>query len=86
LFLPFSTILLIFDQKSYPPVGGFSATGAWQKWRFSSPQTVLWLIKHWFSASTFVVKIATFAKRQTVSGHAKYDTDTLKVLSIKTRY
>jgi len=24
----------------------------------------------WFSASTFVVKIATFAKRQNVGGHA----------------
>jgi hypothetical protein len=39
----------------------------WQKWRFSAPQTHLWLIKHWFSASTFVVKIATFAKPETVS-------------------
>jgi hypothetical protein len=29
----------------------------------------LLLIKHWFSASTFVVKIATFAKRQTVAKH-----------------
>ncbi|MCX8473324.1 MAG: hypothetical protein ORN85_06705, partial [Sediminibacterium sp.] len=26
---------------------------------FSAPQTALWLIKHWFSASTIVVKIAT---------------------------
>jgi hypothetical protein len=26
----------------------------------------LWLIKHWFSASTFVVQIATFAKLQNV--------------------
>jgi hypothetical protein len=25
----------------------------------------LWLIKHWFSASTFVVKIATFAELPT---------------------
>ena len=25
-------------------------------WRFSAPQTHLWLIKHWFSADTFVVK------------------------------
>jgi len=41
-------------------------TGVWQKWRFSAPQTHLWLIKHWFSASSFVVKIATFAKLQTV--------------------
>ena len=42
-------------------------TRVWQKWRFSTPQTVLWLIKVWFSASTFVVKIATFAKPETVS-------------------
>jgi hypothetical protein len=28
----------------------------------------LWLIKVWFSASTFVAKIATFAKPPTVSG------------------
>jgi len=44
-------------------------TGVWQKWRFSAPQTHLWLIKVWFSASTFVMKIATFAKRQTVICH-----------------
>jgi hypothetical protein len=31
----------------------------WQKWRFSAPQTHLWLIKVWFSASSFVVKSAT---------------------------
>jgi hypothetical protein len=45
-------------------------TQVWQKWRFSAPQTHLWLIKVWFSASTFVVKIATFAKPETVT--AKY--------------
>lgn len=39
-------------------------TAVWQKWRFSAPQTHLWLIKVRFSASTFVVKIATFAKPQ----------------------
>ena len=33
-----------------------------QKSGFSAPQTHLWLNKVWFSASTFVVKIATFAK------------------------
>jgi len=44
-------------------------TGVWQKWRFSVPQTHLWLIKHLFSASTLVVKIATFAKPQNVSGN-----------------
>ncbi|HQW95312.1 MAG: hypothetical protein IPL13_18760 [Saprospiraceae bacterium] len=48
-----------------------AATGVWQKWRLSAPKTHLWLIKVWFSASTFVVKIATFAKRQTVGGNAK---------------
>jgi hypothetical protein len=41
-------------------------TAVWQKWRFSAPQIHLWLIKHWFPASTFVVKVATFAKLQTV--------------------
>jgi hypothetical protein len=46
-------------------------TAVWQKWRFSTPQTVLWLIKVWFSASTFVVKIATFAKPQNVSSNLK---------------
>jgi hypothetical protein len=45
-------------------------TRVWQKWRFSAPQTHLWLIKVWFSASTFVVKIATFAKPETVLPHA----------------
>jgi hypothetical protein len=35
----------------------------------------LWLIKHWFSASTFVVKIATFAKPETVSGQLKKTAD-----------
>jgi hypothetical protein len=33
----------------------------------------LWLNKHWFSASTFVVKIATFAKPETVMPHCKKD-------------
>ena len=42
-------------------------TRVWQKWQFSVPKTHLWLIKHLFSASTFVVKIATFAKPETVS-------------------
>jgi hypothetical protein len=44
-------------------------TRVWQKWRFSAPQTHLWLIKVWFSASTFVVKIATFAKPETVGSN-----------------
>jgi hypothetical protein len=45
-------------------------TRVWQKWRFSAPQTQLWLIKVWFSASTFVVKIATLAKPENVSNNA----------------
>jgi hypothetical protein len=44
-------------------------TRVWQKWRFSASQTHLWLIKVWFSASAFVVKIATFAKPETVGGN-----------------
>ena len=44
-----------------------SLTVPTQKWRFSAPQTHLWLIKVWFSASTFVVKIATFAKPENVN-------------------
>jgi hypothetical protein len=44
-------------------------TRVWQKWRFSAQQKHLWLIKAWFSASTFVVNIATFAKPETVSRH-----------------
>ena len=46
-------------------------TRVWQKWRFGAPQTHLWLIKHWFIASTFVVKIATFAKPETVMRQLK---------------
>jgi hypothetical protein len=37
----------------------------------ADPEVSGWLIKVWFSASTFVVKIATFAKPDTV--HAKTD-------------
>jgi len=35
-------------------------TAPTKNWRFSTPQTHLWFIKHWFSASTYVVKIANF--------------------------
>jgi len=35
-------------------------TAPTKNWRFSAPQTHLWLIKQWHSASTFVVKIANF--------------------------
>jgi hypothetical protein len=45
-----------------------TSTAVWQKWRFSAPQTHLWLIKVWFSASIFVLKIATFAKPENVIG------------------
>ena len=52
-------------------------TRVWQKWRFSAPQTHLWLIKVWFSASTFVVKIATFAKPETVTSNAMTTVQTI---------
>jgi len=52
------------------PTEGQQITRVWQKWRFSATQTHLWLIKVWFSASTFVVKIATFAKPENVMGKA----------------
>jgi len=35
-------------------------TAPTRNWRFSTPQTHFWLIKRWFSASTFAVKIANF--------------------------
>jgi hypothetical protein len=49
---------------------GQQATWVWQKWRFSAPHQHLWSIKVWFSASTFVVKISTFAKPENVSSNA----------------
>ncbi|MBL7830708.1 MAG: hypothetical protein JNK41_06755 [Saprospiraceae bacterium] len=52
-----------------PKKEALGITAVWQKWRFSAPQTHLWLIKLWFSASTFVVKIATFAKPQNVGSN-----------------
>jgi hypothetical protein len=38
----------------------------------------LWLIKVWFSASTFVVKIATFAKPENVGSKCKRLPDNIK--------
>ncbi|MDZ4713795.1 MAG: hypothetical protein SGI89_15920 [bacterium] len=42
---------------------------------FADPEVSGWLIKHWFSAlipiAIGMVKIATFAKRQTVMGNCK---------------
>ena len=35
----------------------------------ADPEVSGWLIKHWFSAMAFVVKIATFAKPQNVGSH-----------------
>jgi hypothetical protein len=43
----------------------------------------LWLIKVWFSASTFVVKIATFAKPQTIVRHDKATRNIIWTTSIK---
>jgi len=57
-------------------------TAPTKNWRFGAPQTHLWLLKVWFSASTFVVKIANFAKPQTVSGYFG-DTANIKLTSNK---
>jgi hypothetical protein len=46
-------------------------TQDWQKWWFSATQKHLWLIQVWFSASTFVVKIASFAKTENVLRNLK---------------
>jgi hypothetical protein len=43
----------------------------------------LWLIKVWFSASTFVVKIATFAKPETVMGKLKRESGSKQVNHLK---
>jgi len=43
----------------------------------------LWLIKVWFSASTFVVNIATFAKPETVTGNPTTDRATSKRTALK---
>jgi len=48
-------MVVTHDRQERQPI-----TAPTRKWRFSTPQTHLWLIKHWFSASTFVVIIATF--------------------------
>jgi hypothetical protein len=48
-------------------------TRVWQKWQLSAPQKHSWLIKVWFSASTFGVKIATFAKPENVSCYITTD-------------
>jgi hypothetical protein len=50
---------------------GERTTLVWQKWRFSALQTHLWLVKVWFSASTFVVKIATFAEPTNFTANLK---------------
>jgi hypothetical protein len=55
-------------------------TRVWQKWRFIAPQTHLWLIELWFSASAFVVKIATFAKPKNVIGKFNKQTNNNKYL------
>jgi hypothetical protein len=58
----------------------------WQKWQFITPKTHLWLIKVWFSASTFVVKIATFAKPQNVSGHSMKTIVTILILTFSSYF
>jgi len=39
---------------------GQLVTRVWQNWRFSAPQTHLWFIKLWFSASTFTHNLFIF--------------------------
>jgi len=63
-----------FDKRKRPKKKGERITRVWQKWRFSAPQIHLWLIKVWFSASAFVVKIATFAKPENVAAILKDNT------------
>jgi hypothetical protein len=46
-------------------------THVWQKWRCSTPLDIYCGIQHLFSASAFVVIIATFAKRGNVICNAK---------------
>jgi mannose-6-phosphate isomerase-like protein (cupin superfamily) len=47
----------------------------------------LWLIKIWFSASTFVVIIATFAKPVTVSGHCNLTSNNeIKSINISAKF
>ena len=50
----------------------------------SAPQTHLWLIKIWFTASTFVVKFATFAKPETVTSNYMKTLLTLTILTLTT--
>ncbi|NQV77243.1 MAG: hypothetical protein HQ490_02680 [Lutibacter sp.] len=54
-------MVVTHDRQERQPI-----TAPTRKWRFRSPQTHLWLQKVQFSASTFVVKNATFAKPQNV--------------------
>ena len=59
-------MVVTHDRQERQPI-----TAPTRNWRFSAPQTHLWLIKVWFSASTFVVKIATFAKPENVTSNLK---------------
>jgi hypothetical protein len=59
-----------------------TGTAVWQKWRFSAPQTVLWFIKVWFSAATFEVKFATFAKPQNVGSNNNTKTNRYETINI----
>ncbi len=62
---------------------GERITAVWQKWRFSATADTFVVNQVWFSASTFVVKIATFAKSwKTLAIHPK--TTVLKI-NIRTK-
>jgi hypothetical protein len=75
---PSGLLCKCFFQRTLSNLPFKAHTRVWQKWRFSAPQTHLWLIKVWFTASTFVVKIATFAKPETIMHKRKKDNDTAK--------
>ena len=59
-------MVVTHDRQERQPI-----TAPTRNWRFSAPQTHLWLIKVWFSASTFVVKIANFTKPENVMCYVK---------------
>ena len=49
--------------------------------RFSAQQKHLCLIKFWFSASIFVVKITNFAKPENYIGHRRENYKVIKIIN-----
>jgi hypothetical protein len=74
------SIIIFYRQGKITNSRGIATTRFWQKWWFSAPQTHLWLIKIWFSASTpqyGILKITTFAKTETIVRHIRKKTNEL---------